>query len=311
MSKPPRHLTHYFEELDPEQIESWLAPDVTDEERLNASTDVFGHNRSLPKRVATPSQDEELKPLTAADLEEIRALAREEGYQEGFEAGHAEGVVKGEQDGFASGEAAGKTEGFEQGLAEGAALIEERARAWEALARQLHAPLSEVDKQVEQQLLQLVVALAEEVIRTELHTNPAVIINVLHEALSVLPLAQQRVTIKLHPDDLALIEMQYDSDAQAERNWHLLAEPVLARGDCQVSCENSQVDVNQKQRVKDLLERFLHQPVERIAPELSAQQEPAAAEQATTNQEVEDASTAQQSSSESAARPIPDSDQDT
>ncbi len=123
MSKPPRHLTHYFEGLDPEQIESWLAPDVTDEERLNASTDVFGHNRSLPKRVATPSQDEELKPLTAADLEEIRALAREEGYQEGFEAGHAEGVVKGEQDGFASGEAAGKTEGFEQGLAEGAALV--------------------------------------------------------------------------------------------------------------------------------------------------------------------------------------------
>ena len=59
------------------------------------------------------AREEELnvKPLTAANIEEIRQAAYadglEEGRKEGFEAGHEEGLKTGHDEGFASGEQRG------------------------------------------------------------------------------------------------------------------------------------------------------------------------------------------------------------
>src|SRR5690606_28196527 len=60
-------------------------------------------------------QEEEVKPSTAADLQEIREAAREDGYQEGREAGYQEGFTQGRNDGHKEGSAAGEAEGREQG----------------------------------------------------------------------------------------------------------------------------------------------------------------------------------------------------
>ena len=60
-------------------------------------------------------QEQEVKPLTAADLEEIRQAAREDGFQEGREAGYQEGFEKGRADGHQQGLQAGEAEGRELG----------------------------------------------------------------------------------------------------------------------------------------------------------------------------------------------------
>ena len=56
-------------------------------------------------------EEEEVKPLTAADLEEIRQAAREDGFQEGRQAGYAEGFEQGRADGHKDGYAAGRRRG--------------------------------------------------------------------------------------------------------------------------------------------------------------------------------------------------------
>jgi flagellar assembly protein FliH len=253
------------EELD--QIQRWRYPDVEDErKKANPTpTNVLGMAPGKWRRPEPEQEEEEPQPPTAEEIEEIRRAAYEDGFAEGNQAGQVQGREEGLKQGFEEGHAQGVEQGRQEGLAQGQAIIDEKAMALEALLRQLHAPLENVDREVERSLVNLTAQLAEEVIRTELSTNPDVILQVLHEAIGVLPLNTGAITLDLHPDDLVLVQQQYDADMLQERGWRLRAEPALSRGDISIASERSYVDVSMKQRVRDLLERFLHQSVERVS----------------------------------------------
>lgn len=277
-----------------QQLQHWHTPDLTKEFRPdNGRTNAL--NITLPQQRKVREELEEdvaVKPLTADDIEQIRQAAYDEGFAEGKEDGFSKGYGEGREQGSQDGLLQGQAEGKKQGLAQGEVELTERLAQLTGLIEQLQKPLANVDRQVEQQLLKLCLAMAQAVISVEVQTNPKVILQAITEATSVLPLDAGQIRIKLNPADLAVVEQFYSKEQLTERGWQLLAEATVAQGGCLIDTARSSVDRSLSQRLQSSLEHFiqLQDSADSAAASETEQPETLAANTNTnaTEQEAED-----------------------
>ncbi len=245
-----------------DSLKAWQTLDLTAETELQQNhTNALNLRRpaKAPSQVAEEQEETVYKPLTAEDMEQLRQAAYDEGFsegkEEGFSKGYAEGREQGQQDGLAQGLAEGK----KQGLAEAEPEIAQQVKQLSELISQLQQPLQALNQQAEQALAELALAMAKAVIAVEVKTNPNVVLKAMQEATAALPLKAGQLLVKLHPDDLALIEQHYSAEELLKRQWQLRAEPLVERGGCLVESEKSSVDRSLTQRLQSSLEHFLHQ----------------------------------------------------
>jgi len=247
-----------------ELLKRWPSPELDAEKKLSSGK-TNALNKTLPLQKAAITQVEqeaelEIKPLTADDIEQIRQAAFDEGFAQGKEEGFSKGYAEGREQGTADGLAYGQAEGKKQGLEQAAGEIEQQKQELSRLLDQLQQPLLQVDQQVEQQLLQLCLAMAEAVIAVECKTNPQVILKTLSDATAILPLQTEHILIKLHPEDIAIVEQHFSAEQLAERHWQLRSDPAIERGGCLLETPLSSMDRSIKHRLQSSLEHFLHSP---------------------------------------------------
>jgi len=157
--------------------------------------------------------------------------------------------------------------GYDEGLAQGrAAADEEQAARLRALDQQvarldailvaLVRPLAELDMSVERELAELACAIARQVVRRELRTEPAHVIGAIREAVALLPAAARDVRVLLHPEDAALVRERL-VDSGAGRVWAITEDPMMGRGGCRVVAENSTIDARLETRVGAVIAHVL------------------------------------------------------
>ncbi|WP_127476429.1 flagellar assembly protein FliH [Sulfurivermis fontis] len=169
-----------------------------------------------------------VKPLTAEQLEQIRHEAQ----REGFETGRREGLAAAQK--------------------EVRAMVQRLTQIINAFSN----PLEDVDAKVEQELVSLAIAVARQIIRRELKTDPGQVVAVVREALAALPAAARRVTIHLHPEDAALVRETLPS-AGEESNWRIVEDARLSRGGCRIHAEHSQIDATVEKRIAAIVTQLL------------------------------------------------------
>ncbi|GGF52516.1 flagellar assembly protein FliH [Alteromonas lipolytica] len=239
-----------------EEAQNWNLPYV-DEAVSSQDDKTNALNRRSDWKYEPPEEVEEILPPTAQEIEAIRQAAFDEGYAEGKQTGFDEGKAEGIPQGHEEGRAAGHQEGFEQGLQEGQSQITQQAEVWESLVSQLHAPLEKVDEQVRREVVKLAVALARSVIRTEVQTNEAIILQALSEGLKVLPVEENHYSIHMHPEDIQLVQAHFGEDKVKERGWTLIDSPAMARGGCDIVTQRNAVDLSIERRSRNVLDKFL------------------------------------------------------
>lgn len=163
--------------------------------------------------------------LTAGRLEELQREAYDEAYQKGY----AEGVESGKA------EAAERTERLNELLC--------------ALAR----PFDELDEVVEKALVELAMNVARQLFRREIKLNPTHVIGVVREAIQCLPVASRSVRVHLHPDDASLIRETL-TPAEGEPAWQVVEDPLMSRGGCRISTDNSRIDASTETRLNALIQ---------------------------------------------------------
>ena len=162
--------------------------------------------------------------LTAGRLEALQ----KEAYDEAWEKGHAEGIAAGKE----------------------AAL--ERAERFDALLKALAKPFDDLDESVEKQLVELAMAVVKQLFRREIRIEPTHVIGVVREAIQLLPIASRNVQVHLHPEDAALVRETL-SPTEGELAWSIAEDPLITRGGCRVTTENSQVDATAESRLQALI----------------------------------------------------------
>ncbi len=147
-------------------------------------------------------------------------------------------------------------EGFSQGRQEGRAQMLAQAARFEKLVGFLNEPLTDLDQQVEHELIQLAVVIARTLVRRELRIDPGTIVAVVREAVSALPVSARHLSVHLHPEDAALVQSAL-AIPEGDRAWRIIEDPVLTRGDCRVHTENSQIDASLETRLTGIVTAIL------------------------------------------------------
>jgi flagellar assembly protein FliH len=146
----------------------------------------------------------------------------------------------------------GLTEGREAGRGEVRAQVEKLAGMFYDLAK----PFEVLDTEVERELLTLAMALARQIVRRELKTDPTQIIGIIRDAIAALPVAARDVRVHLHPEDAAVVRQNL-APTESERAWSIIEDPVMARGGCQITTANSRIDARLETRLATILSELM------------------------------------------------------
>jgi flagellar assembly protein FliH len=255
MSKVPARVIKADQQ---DELDVWSLPNVQTKSRIEQ----VGHTNAFGKKANwqyEPPEEDIIapEPLTAEDIDAIRQAAHEDGFNQGKEEGFSKGYEEGKAEGTVEGTAEGLEEGKERGLAQGKDAIDSLSERWKSLIEQLDKPLANVEKNIEDQLLNLVVQLTEAVVLQEAKTNPDILIAAIATGIKALPSNEATTQIYLHPDDIKNVEQQFGEQHIRESGWRLLPAPQVTPGSCQIENSTSNIDLQMKSRLKQVLESFL------------------------------------------------------
>ena len=187
------------------EVEKWRAP-VMDAD---------------PSRVVRYREQHEASIPTANDIEQWRAQAEEEGYQQG--------LVRAQQE----------TRELQQQLLQ--------------LIDFFEYPLQALNEDIEHQLTQLAVTLAQQLVRRELKVEPGEIIGLIRDSVQLLPGMQRNISIVLHPEDAQLVRNALSIEtSDEEHNWKLVEDPMITRGGCEINAPPSAINATLENRLSEL-----------------------------------------------------------
>lgn len=160
-------------------------------------------------------------------IEQISAI-QEQARQEGYLAGHAEGMAAGREQ---------------------AAL---EALRLQKLAATFAAETAKADEVIAQQVLDLAVDLARALLKSALQLRPELVLPVVREAVRYLPALHPPALLYLNPDDAVLVKDKI-GDELAKMGWLLTDDAQLEPGGCRVETANNQIDASLPTRWQRLL----------------------------------------------------------
>lgn len=147
--------------------------------------------------------------------------------------------------------------GYQDGYRDGLAALEQFKQSFAAqmtaqlgqLTQSYGRELDELQQDMARALAVAATHLARQIVRNELATRPELVATVAQEALDTLLMSARQVTVRVHPDDHALVA-QGAAEALAARGARLLADAAIARGGCLVESDVGVVDAGVAARWK-------------------------------------------------------------
>jgi flagellar assembly protein FliH len=154
----------------------------------------------------------------------------------------------------AAAQAQGAVAGRRQALEREGLALQIAAAALEAAATRLDAARRDLRRELETGLAAVVIAVAERILGRELAVRPETLPELIREALpGVAPAA--RITLRLHPDDLACIERHRALlvEVLGETELTLEAAHEVGRGGCVIDTESLTLGAGVPQRLERAL----------------------------------------------------------
>ena len=181
----------------------------------------------------TPWQATQFEPgrnqSSAAQVSSLRTRGQREhadqqAYQKGFDEGLRDGTEQGKKDVF------------------------EQFGCLESVMNSLARPLQKLDEQVVDEVVQLAMLVAGQLVRRELKTSPGEVVATVKEAIALLPVANADVQLVLHPGDAATVRESLSS-TESEPVWKIVEDPLLTRGGCRITTHTSTIDATVESRL--------------------------------------------------------------
>ncbi len=173
---------------------TWKPPD------LNRSERPGGRERGADRAPAEALSG--LPPEWRDELEQLRQRVHSEAYSVGYEEGRRAGIIAAER----------------------------AAEDLRRIVRRLSESLVELEPRVESALVALALEIARRVVLREITVEPDTLIGVVRETLRRVPIPHGPLRLRLHPQDLAIIEERREELSGKNLSW--VADSSLSRGGC-------------------------------------------------------------------------------
>ncbi len=200
-------------------VQAWNQPEIEHEALAGAEV-------VADAAVALVEPSVEIVPEVQIDEVEIERI-KQAAYQEGLELGKREGIAAGQK-----------------------FMTEQAAKLGELLAA-LEQGFHDSDPALENELLFLTLAVAKQVLRRELKTDPGQIVAVIREALGELPSGAAFTRLSMHPEDAAFVRKALSLENQ-KTSLEIREDPAFSRGGCKIETDTSQIDASIETRIAEI-----------------------------------------------------------
>lgn len=211
--------------MNADRVERWQAPPIDGKPGARPDVAKRGARSAEPKEAVPP-------PPTAEQIEAIEREAREEGWRQG--------------------EAEGRRQGEAEGRRAGAAAVKAEAERLRKVLASLAPAVADLDRALEHELVLLATAIARQLLRRELRTDPGQIVAAVREALAVLPSSDRRIRAHLHPEDARIVRDALHL-SEMDQPWQIIEDPTLSRGGALLETTSSRVDATVESRLNAVL----------------------------------------------------------
>lgn len=178
----------------------------------------------------TPAMNE-AQGVVLPTAEQIEAIHRE-AWEEGYRMGHEEG------------QRAGYQEGRESGL--------DYARQLQLLAEALEVEAVRADADVAQEVLELALGLARQIIRATLRVKPELMLEVVREALMHLPSLSGHTRVVVHPLNAQLVR-DWLTQEHNHLGWRVVEDPHMEPGGFRFDNPHSELDATLPTRWQEVV----------------------------------------------------------
>lgn len=186
---------------------------------------------------------EKAEPPPQLTVTEIEAMQKQ-AYDEAFSQGKTEGFQQGYDQGYEKGFEEGSQKGYEENVE----ALTQKTSAFASLMETLSEPFKTLDEEVERELVKLTIGVASQIIRREIKMDAGQVVAAVREAIKVLPLSSQKVSLHLHPDDAELVRSALSLDDLSPA-WTVVEDPIITRGGCKVYTDVSHIDASVENRL--------------------------------------------------------------
>jgi flagellar assembly protein FliH len=173
--------------------------------------------------VQRPAAPTPLGPSPEDELQSLLQAGRQQAYQDGY------------RDGLAALDGFKQTHARQLNLQVG------------ALLQSIGSQLDGLQQDMARAMAVSATNLARQIVRTELKARPDLIAMVATEAVDTLLLSARHITLRVHPDDHALV-VQGAAEVLAARGARVIADSNLARGGCLVESDIGSIDATMETR---------------------------------------------------------------
>jgi len=155
-----------------------------------------------------------------------------------------------------------RKEGYERGFAEGReslkGSVQKLTEALMKVTRELDVLKRRLFDEAEKEMLKLVIATAEKVIRREVATDRSVILDVLREATRAL-IDRENVKIRLNPQDLTFlneVKPEFPKEIKELKNVTFHADDSIEPGGAVLETTMGEVDARLEQQLEEIKKTF-------------------------------------------------------
>ncbi len=203
----------------------------------------------------------ESPPLAASSIEAEHAPESNQPFNlptaEDIERMHEEARASGYQTGLAEGRVAGELQARET--------AEETTRQLVSLIANLKTSIANLEQTVADQLLALSIEIAAQVTRSAINVKPDIMLPLIREAISTLPLHHAHIVLRLNPKDIEAVRGEM-GEQLSQIGAQLIEDSAINRGGCMLLAGASEVDATIETRWKRVLEAMGTEPQEWLIP---------------------------------------------
>lgn len=146
--------------------------------------------------------------------------------------------------------------GYQAGMKAGQEKITQQLELVNTFISMLSTPFHDMNNQIVEELADLSGKIARALVKRELKTEPETIMAIVRDTIKALGEDNKSVTVYLHPDDAEILH-DINKRVTEKQIWNVIEDPLISRGDCRVSKEDSLIDENIQDRINLIITQFM------------------------------------------------------
>lgn len=173
------------------------------------------------------------------------------GYEEGFNKGYKEGYEKGYNEGF--------KKGYDEGYSKSQGEIKEKSEELFKTTQFFKELIRELsifkERQIESflpQILNFAIKIAEKIVAIKVSLDKEVVLSIVKETIKSIPFSEEKVIIKLNPEDYNFISEKINELGIDSKKLQLEPSSEITKGGCIIETQSNHIVSTVEQRFKEI-----------------------------------------------------------